>query len=310
MGSCCSSEGNRVDENQQSTDVNLIKSKGTEDHTYNAEVEYRGGERKPAPAINTNYPNAHYDQPADTRSDEETFKEEVRKLDLGNETTKELYSKYGHYPYNSNPGDGIKRLLKSLRVVENDSQYYGFWNKDTDERDGNGVMIWIDGSRYDGTWKENKASGRGRLIHADGDVYDGEWKDDKAHGKGKYTHQDGALYEGDWVEDKQHGYGVETWPDGSCYEGQYVDGKKEGRGKFVWADGSEYQGEFVANNIQGRGTYKWSDGRSYEGDWIDNKMHGKGTFKWPDGKKYVGDYIEDKKAVSYTHLTLPTICSV
>jgi hypothetical protein len=29
----------------------------------------------------------------------------------------------------------------------------------------------MDGSIYEGYWKENKAHGYGRLIHADGDVY-------------------------------------------------------------------------------------------------------------------------------------------
>ena len=41
---------------------------------------------------------------------------------------------------------------------------------DKDIRDGRGVQIWLDGSRYEGYWKNNKANGRGRLIHADGDV--------------------------------------------------------------------------------------------------------------------------------------------
>lgn len=73
---------------------------------------------------------------------------------------------------------------------------------DSDVRDGKGIQIWLDGSRYEGYWKNNKANGRGRLIHADGDVYEGEWKDDKAHGEGIYTHVDGSRYEGHWLEDK------------------------------------------------------------------------------------------------------------
>ena len=67
-------------------------------------------------------------------------------------------------------------------MLENGAKYEGEWLKDTDIRDGRGVQIWLDGSRYEGYWRENKANGRGRLIHADGDVYEGEWKDDKAHG--------------------------------------------------------------------------------------------------------------------------------
>jgi hypothetical protein len=47
--------------------------------------------------------------------------------------------------------------------------------EDTDIREGRGIQIWRDGSRYEGYWKNNRANGRGRLIHADGDVYEGEW---------------------------------------------------------------------------------------------------------------------------------------
>ena len=39
----------------------------------------------------------------------------------------------------------------------------------------------------------------------DGSLYEGQWKDDKAHGYGKYTHANGATYEREWEEDKQHG---------------------------------------------------------------------------------------------------------
>lgn len=45
-------------------------------------------------------------------------------------------------------------------------------------------MIWKNGSRYDGFFKDNKADGRGRLIHPEGDIYDGEWEADKVEGYG------------------------------------------------------------------------------------------------------------------------------
>ena len=85
----------------------------------------------------------------------------------------------------------------------------------------------MDGSLYEGEWRNNNANGKGRLIHNDGDYYEGEWffffiflnfkhnffflinfiifpirKDDKAHGYGIYTHIDGAKYSGEWQDDK------------------------------------------------------------------------------------------------------------
>lgn len=131
--------------------------------------------------------------------------------------------------------------------------YPSLRNEDIESREGKGIQVWPDGSRYEGYWRMNKANGKGRLIHADGDVYEGDWVDDKAHGKGVYRHLDGARYDGDWKEDKQCGFGRESWPDGAVYEGEYVDGKKHGRGLFKWADGSKYEGEFKNNNIEGHG---------------------------------------------------------
>jgi len=34
-------------------------------------------------------------------------------------------------------------------------------------------MLWPDGSKYEGMWKNGKANGRGRMTHANGDVYEG-----------------------------------------------------------------------------------------------------------------------------------------
>lgn len=170
-------------------------------------------------------------------------------------------------PFNYEPAmrsDGQRRIKRPLITLDNGAEYEGEWDEQG-RKDGRGVQIWVDGSLYEGYWKNDKANGRGRLIHADGDVYNGEWKDDKAHGYGCYNHTDGAKYEGEWFEDKQHGNGKEIWPDNACYEGEYKDGKKHGKGQFLWADGSTYTGDFFENNIHGQGVYTWSDGRKYNG---------------------------------------------
>ena len=46
-------------------------------------------------------------------------------------------------------------------------------NPETNHRHGRCIQTWIDGSRYEGYWKNDKANIRGKLIHADGDIYDG-----------------------------------------------------------------------------------------------------------------------------------------
>ena len=54
---------------------------------------------------------------------------------------------------------------------------------------------------------------------------------------------------------------------------------------------------------EGRGKFTYPHGEKYEGEWEKGKYHGQGTMTYPDGSMYVG-------AVSYTHLTLPTILLV
>lgn len=211
-----------------------------------------------------------------------------------NQNLTKLLNKFGEFDLSRPLDDGVLVSLRKPVKLENEAVYVGEWN-DKLERHGRGKQNWVDGSLYEGYWKNDRANGKGRLIHADGDVYEGEWKDDKASGIGKYVHIDASSYNGQWLEDKQHGHGVEIWPDGARYEGEYQSGRKHGKGHFVWADKSSYVGEFKDNNIHGYGVYKWGDGRKYEGNWKENKMDGKGTFTWNDNRVYSGDYVDDKK---------------
>ena len=57
----------------------------------------------------------------------------------------------------------------------------GSWRNlhgETLQRHGPGIIVWPDGSVYEGYLLNDRINGYGRLIHADADVYQGEWKDD------------------------------------------------------------------------------------------------------------------------------------
>ena len=68
-------------------------------------------------------------------------------------------------------------------------------------RDGQGVNIWSDGSRYNGEWKNDLRHGKGIMIRSDGDKYEGEWKDDKRNGRGTCIYSNGDKYDGEWEDD-------------------------------------------------------------------------------------------------------------
>ncbi len=107
-------------------------------------------------------------------------------------------------PYKQTTFDTDKSLLvyQPYLKLENGTVYSGQWDPKSCNKEGHGVQIWQDGSKYEGQWVNGKANGKGRFILADGDIYEGDWMDDKAHGIGTYKYSDGAIYNGEWVNDK------------------------------------------------------------------------------------------------------------
>jgi hypothetical protein len=66
-----------------------------------------------------------------------------------------------------------KIKLKNYSILYDDgSIYYGYYNKFW-EREGYGVYILPDGSKYQGFFKNNRMNGRGRLVGIDGDYFEG-----------------------------------------------------------------------------------------------------------------------------------------
>ena len=45
-----------------------------------------------------------------------------------------------------------------------------------DKKDGMGIMIYANGERYDGFWKDDQWEAKGRRIFVNGDVYLGQYK--------------------------------------------------------------------------------------------------------------------------------------
>jgi hypothetical protein len=66
-----------------------------------------------------------------------------------------------------------KHMLKNFSIEYDDgSIYYGYYNKEW-EREGYGILIYPDGSKHQGFFKNNKMNGRGRLVGAQGGYYEG-----------------------------------------------------------------------------------------------------------------------------------------
>lgn len=56
-------------------------------------------------------------------------------------------------------------------------------------RSGRGILIYPDGSYYEGYWRKNARHGKGRYIYYNGDAYCGGWYRGQRHGVGVYTNK-------------------------------------------------------------------------------------------------------------------------
>ena len=122
--------------------------------------------------------------------------------DFSTMTTKEMEERLGKFVFHPTEHNDEKVLIKKGPVeLDNGCFYMGEWNVDC-QREGRGVQIWRDGSKYEGHWKNDQVNGYGRLIHSTGESYTGDWINNMAQGRGAFDHYNGSKYVGEWYEDR------------------------------------------------------------------------------------------------------------
>ena len=90
---------------------------------------------------------------------------------------------------------------------------------------GKGTYIMVNGTKYDGEFKDNQMNGQGTLIYTDGRKYIGEFQDNWYHGQGTLTYKDGQKYIGEFRWGEYHGQGTLTYADGRIDNGIWNFGK-------------------------------------------------------------------------------------
>ncbi|CDW87191.1 morn repeat-containing protein [Stylonychia lemnae] len=111
-------------------------------------------------------------------------------------------------------------ILKMLN--EAGSKYTGETN-DQGQKHGGGKLVYIDGSNYQGAWRNGKREGYGEFTNKDGTVYKGQWSNDMKNGDGKLIQADGAIIKTTWLNDKKNGQGLITSKDGKTSECEYFN---------------------------------------------------------------------------------------
>lgn len=154
-----------------------------------------------------------------------------------------------------------------------------------DCENGVGTLVYADGSKYEGHFKNKKINGEGTYLYADGTKYIGEWRDGYYHGEGsKYLSQTevltGLWQNGEYVGGK-YGKGLRGCLAGNC---------ENGEGTYVFKDGSKYIGEFKDGSLTGQGTCYYPSGNKYVGGWKYSNFHGMGTMYFATGTVVNGQW--------------------
>lgn len=137
-------------------------------------------------------------------------------------------------------------------------------------------------SKYEGAFVQGKRQGDGVLRWVNGNKYDGEWRDDNFNGRGEWS-SNVCKYRGDFVNGKFHGEGVRIDSDGTKWEGAFQNGLVHGKAEQTSANGAYvYKGKFEQNVKCGQGELT-APGMSYKGKWKDDKFEGKGALMFGNG---------------------------
>jgi tetratricopeptide (TPR) repeat protein len=190
--------------------------------------------------------------------------------------------------------------------------YDGDWSNNF--RDGEGVLIFANGDRYEGTFQMGAMQGTGRFIFAnDGGIYEGEFKDNLRHGHGRFTFPAPApavetssdpadadnnplppriapFYVGEWRLGRKEGQGHSLNSEGHAYRGTFHRDQREGEGEMIYANGDVYEGSWHDNMKHGTGRMIYATGEIYEGQWEKDRKHGHGIFKDLQQNVYNGDW--------------------
>jgi hypothetical protein len=186
----------------------------------------------------------------------------------------------GNFRLNKYHGDGILILNECGRFEGQFRMGDLHGHCETDSSDGKfigeyvnnypryGTMIYKDGTKYTGVWKNGMWNGKGEFTdHAS--VYTGTYKDGVHHGFGEMIFNDGSKYIGNWKDDKLNGKGKYTTLD-TEYVGNFKDGLHHGYGKFT--DGLRtYKGQFKNNQPNGYGRSIEPNGVKVDCNWINGK---------------------------------------
>jgi hypothetical protein len=142
-------------------------------------------------------------------------------------------------------------------------------------------------------------NGKGRIIFNNGEKYEGDFRDGQPDGQGVYTQTNGAKYTGTLKKGKYNGTGAFVEANGSIAQGNFVENKLNGKGKFTNAATGHILDGIFSNGIFVKGLYTWPDGSYYDGQWENSKMNGVGKYFNQSENKTIAGIFKDNELIEY-----------
>ncbi len=145
---------------------------------------------------------------------------------------------------------------------------------------GTGIMVYADGSRYDGPFQGGKAHGEGVFQYANRTRYVGMLQDGLPSGIGTLFQEGGTALSGRWEKGEYLGMEYALSPSRTgCLEGDCM----QGNGRYVFPGGEEYAGNFRDGLPHGFGRISYPNGDRYEGELSRGELHGDGMLTFTNG---------------------------
>ena len=118
---------------------------------------------------------------------------------------------------------------------------------------GLGILIWKNGTKFLGNFKQHKMEGLGIILDdKDNLIYEGEFSQGKKNGTGKLYFSENEFYQGTFVNDIIEGKGIYQFKNGDVWEGTFKNNCKHGVGIMTYkATNKKYLVKFDMDNYMG-----------------------------------------------------------
>lgn len=178
------------------------------------------------------------------------------------------------------------------------AQYFG--NFRNGKREGQGKMVWGDGSCFEGLWKNDLRYSGTMVMGQSGWVYKGRFKNDRCHDKdGVLLSPTMIIYQGHFARNKTCPIGLLLYSNGSIYYGQHQQFVRNGVGKNIDFNGSIHEGSWENDKLSGPSCriYDNNTNECYTGSVSDGKKMGSGILYDPDRDEvYDGNFEMNKRS--------------